>query len=265
MKDTRRLKDKIDKLGAQSSGPNVKGRNIITEDGIMGLAAVLREIDETILPRKLVFETADGTISIVASNRRMISVDAVTGDSFASLSGIVGLSLTRPDVADLGRLRDSLTDALGQALEIWVKSQSLGREPPNFADGTTAAALGSAWGIDFSAGSSDAPSPVDPIASFLGAMSGVTTAWLHIEAGAPKDTSGPANLVAKLRDFSDTADMADLDVQAGDDGSRFIAIGRAPDDGDALVIVTHKANTAFVLMGAEAIENAQSQWTKSLG
>ena len=264
MKDARRLKDRIAKLGAKTGEFDARGRNILSRDDTDGVASVLREIDETILPRKLSFETDSGVVTVVASNRRLTSIEAVLGEDLAHVSGVVGLSLTRPDVADLGRLRDSLVAAFGKATAIFVKSEGLRGDSPNFADGTTAAALGSAWGIDFGSPEPGQASQIDPIATFLGAMSGVSYAWVQIEAGKQKEHSGPAELIAKLRDFADSADMAELDVQTGQSGGRLIAIGRAPDDGDALIIATYKADLSLMLLPAGAIEDAYYRWYQAL-
>lgn len=264
MKDARRLKDKIAKLAESSGGISASGRQILSTPGSGGLDAVLREIDETILPRRLTFTCDLGTVTLTAGNRRLMAVDEITGDRLVEAKGIVGLSMTRPDVADLGRLRDALGLAFGSTKEIHVKSSPTENDGLSFADGTTAVALAAAWGVDLADPLSVEPTEADPLEALLGAMPNVPRGWIKLEAGKPTDEGGEAQMVSDLKDFADSADLADLDMLATPEESRFIAIGRAPNDGECLVFVSHAIEAALIMLPADQIDAAKAHWRSAL-
>ncbi|MEO1178966.1 MAG: hypothetical protein AAFV87_17940 [Pseudomonadota bacterium] len=264
MKDARRLKSKIARLATASGGHDTKGRSILDEGDSDGLTAVLREIDETILPRALTLSSARGTIVITAGNRRLIKIETVTGDELADVASVAGLSLTRPDVADLGRLRDALVAAFNSTPEVRVKSAPIPGGTMTFADGTTAAALASAWGIELISGDAGRTVERAPLDTFLASMPNVPRAWVQLESGKPKAEGGAQDLVARLKNFADSADMADLDMMAASEGSRFVAIGRAPDDGDCLLFVSRDAQSALLLLPSNQLETAKASWRGAL-
>lgn len=264
MKDPRRLKSKIARLASASGGHDAEGRPILGSEPIDGLTAVLREIDETILPRSLTLSSARGTIVVTAGNRRLISIEAVSGEGLADVASIAGLSLTRPDVADLGRLRDALVAAFDKTSDVRVKSAPIPGGTMTFADGTTAAALASAWGIELIDDGTDIAAEREPLDMFLASMPSIPRAWLQMDGGKPKAEGGAAELIARLKNFADSADMADLDMMATPEDSRFIAIGRAPDDGDCLVFVSKDTASALLLLPSKQLETAKAAWRSAL-
>lgn len=264
MKDVRRLKSKIARLANASGGHDAEGRPILSGEGTDGLTAVLREVDETILPRSLTLSSARGTIVMTAGNRRLIAIETVAGDALAEVASIAGLSLTRPDVADLGRLRDALVAAFDKTPDVRVKSAPIPGGTMTFADGTTAAALASAWGIELLGDDGDPAIEREPLDMFLASMPNIPRAWLQLEGGKPKAEGGSANLVSRLKNFADSADMADLDMMATPEGSRFVAIGRAPDDGDSLLFVSKDTASALLLLPSDQLETAKSAWRAAL-
>lgn len=263
MKEAQRLKAKIGRLAATTGGHGAEGRPIVSPGQSDGLTAVLREIDETVLPRALTLSSARGSIVVTAGNRRLISIDTVSGDALVDVAGVAGLSLTRPDVADLGRLRDALVAAFDDADVVRVKSAPIPGGTMTFADGTTAVALASAWGIELI--DEDKAAPQEPLDAFLASMTHPPRAWLQTGGGKIKSESGTADVVAKLKTFAGSADMARLSTPGEPASGRFIAIGRAPGDGDCLLFVSHKADSALVLLPSDQIEAAKANWQASLG
>lgn len=261
MKDVKRLRDKIGKLASQSAAISKSGRQILTSDDANGLAAVLSEIDETILPRHLTLLSDTGKVVLGAGNRRLMAIVRVEGDALADMAEVVGVSMTRPDVADLGRVRDLMTVAFSTSKSILVTSTPNDGDTFSFADGTTAAALASAWGVDLDGAlAGDGAAGQDHVSRFLGAMASTPSAWLQLSAGKPAAEGGDATLVLRLKDFADSADLADLDMLSAPDQSRFVAIGRAPGDGDCLVFVSDEEEAALLLLPADQLDTAKQHW-----
>ncbi len=261
MKDARRLNEKISKLGEASPQAGAGQRDILA--GSDGLTAVLREIDETILPRRLTLTASAGSIALTAGNRRLISIDQIDGEGLEEVKGTAGLSLTRPDVADLGRLRDAFVTAFGETASILVDSKPPEGKAPSFADGTTAAALASAWGLSLAVQAGDEDSDQDALESFLGKLPGMSRAWLRLSTGKIADDGGDQEELLRLKDFADSADLADLDMLSTSEERRFISIGRAPDDGTCLIFVSDKLDAALLLIPAEKLDNARAAWRKA--
>lgn len=264
MKDTRRLAARIRKL-ATSENTTPEGREVAPGSDGTSLAAILREIDETVLPRQLTFHRGEASLVVSAGNRRLISVDAADGPAASGTrDGVLGRSLTQPDVALLGRLRDALISALPGDAPIFVRTARPPDGAGDFAAGTTAAALASAWGVDLGSISEDAAPPA-AIDDFLGTVPSQSRAWLRLDAGSVAGQGGDEAAAARLRAFADSADMAELDMVPDAKGSRFIAIGRAPDDGDCLVFVSDKAEAALLMISAEALDTVKANWRKAVG
>lgn len=267
MKDTRRLSDRIGKL-ARAETADAAGR--LVEPGADGtaLAAILREVDETVLPRRLVFRRDDGVLTVLASNRRLISVDTAEGPGAGVAADILGVVLNRPDVAMLGQLRAALSASLPGTGPIRVRSLPPTERIADFASGTTAAALALAWGVDLSPPAADlaappAPAPGTPLDGFLASVGGTARAWLRLDAGSVVGNGGEQDLVARLEAFAGSDAMADLDTVADPATRRFVAIGRAPDDGDCLLLVGDGPAAALLLLPSVALDAARKTWAEA--
>lgn len=267
MKDSQRLVEKITRLRVPGRDPDRAGRDISPAQGQDPLASFLTEIDETLLPRALTFRTDTSVLTVSAGNRRMISLDAAGGAASAAAEPILGKSMTRPDVADLGRLRDALVAAFAGSSAIFVKSDAPNSTETELAAGTTAVALASAWGVDLSAwpDSGWGGEDVAPIEDFLATVPRFSKAWLRIADGGVTEMGGDEGLLARLRDFADSADMAELDMEPNPEARRFISIGRAPSDGDCLLFVSDEMDAALVMVAAAELDEAKEAWRASIG
>lgn len=259
MKDVRRLKDKINKLAAPPS-PAPEGRVILLGSHGTPLAAILREVDETVLPRRLIFRRGEGTLTVAAGNRRLISVDTAEGPGAGEAADILGVTLTQPDVAMLGQLRLALTASLPGNDPIVVTITPPTDNKVDFAAGTTAFALASAWGVDISSPEATEDERPEALDTFLGMAPSTARAWLRITSGEIADGGGDAAVLARLRDFAGSADLADLDMSPDGETRRFVAIGRAPGDGDCLLFVSDKLETALLMLPSEALDAAKASW-----
>lgn len=267
MKDSRRLSDRIDRLAAPLRAPT-RGRSLATGDTGAPLAAILREVDETVLPRRLEFRRGEGLLAVSAGNRRLISVDAAEGPGAKAAKAVLGRALTQPDVALLGRLRDALASALPGEGPLIVTTAPAEGGAVDFAAGTTAAGLAAAWGVDLKAAPVTDETPLPALEAFLGSAPSLARAWLRLASGNVADTGGEDGLVARLKAFAASADMAELDMAPAGPGSedrRFVAIGRAPDDGDCLLYVADRTDGALLMIPADALDAAQRAWRAAVG
>jgi len=273
VKDTRRLSDRIGKL-ARAEAADTTGRLVDPGADGTSLAAILREVDETVLPRRLVFRRGDGVLTVVASNRRLISVDTAEGPGAGVAADILGVVLNRPDVAMLGQLRAALSASLPGTAPIRVLSLPPTERIADFASGTTAAALALAWGVDLSPAAGDladppapaphpAPAPGTPLDGFLARVGETARAWLRLDAGSVVGNGGERDLVARLEAFAGSDAMADLDTAADPATRRFVAIGRAPDDGDCLLLVGDGPAAALLLLPSAALDAARKTWAEA--
>lgn len=263
MKDVRRLADRIAQLAASDRAPP-GGRRLAPGPDGAPLAPILREIDETVLPKSLVFRRGDAMLTLSAANRRMISLDAAEGPGAKPAQAILGRALTQPDVALLGKLRDALTSGLPGKAPIMVVATAPDKNSADFAAGTTAAALASAWGVDLAPAPSPETDPLSELDAFMATAPSLARAWMRLASGIMTEAGGDKALVALLKDFADSADMADLDMAPGAEGHRFVAIGRAPDDGDCLLFVSDRTDAALLLIPAEALDDAKKTWRKAV-
>ncbi|MDJ1006665.1 MAG: hypothetical protein QNJ13_02480 [Paracoccaceae bacterium] len=261
MKDARRLKNRIRKLNAPAR-QSEQGREIASGADASPLAAVLLEVDETMLPRRLVFSRGDARLSLSAGNRRLIGIEHAEGSAEAPAKPLMGVSLTRPDVALLGRLRDALTTALAGSEPIFVRTEPAADGQVDFAAGTTAQALASAWGVDLSAdaGPPDAPDEAGGLDMFLTTAPSLARAWVRLSSGGIADTGGDPATLGRLQAFAGSADMANIDMVPASGSNRFVAIGRSPDDGDCLLFVSAGLEAALLMIPAETLDQAKKTW-----
>lgn len=264
MKETRRLKDRIGKLGS-AAPTGAGGRQRATGPDGSPLGPVLLEVDETMLPRTLIFERGAARLSLAAGNRRLISIKAVSGPAEAAAGPLIDVPLTRPDVALLGKLRDALASALPGDGPITVRTEPAADGGVDFAAGTTAQALASAWGVDLAPDPAPSDTPAEALDTFLGTAPSLARAWIRLSSGGVADSGGDAAVLGRLKSFADSADMAEIDMVPDPAQRRFVAIGRSPDDGDCLLFVSSGMEAALLMIPAETLDSAKRTWRDAVG
>ena len=173
MSEFARLEEKLAKLRQRERAPG-EGRKLRGAGADALLAAMVTEIDETILPRRLTFETRNGQVHLAVANRRL---QALLPPAPAALpASLVGHAL--PDVEDpaLAELGQALKVLLAEADVLGVSATRL---TENFGSdiGVPAEHLPRVWTVEESA----AASPRDIMDRFLSGLDTKTAAWLRIE------------------------------------------------------------------------------------
>ncbi len=189
MTEDRRLRDKLAKLAAEAETVE-DGRRRLSPGATGLVAAMLAEIDETILGRRITFETDHGRrLSVDVANRRLLRVAEVPDES-AGPEGLLG---------PLGPDSDGILPAVIAAMRRLAEGQNsllVATVPLDAASepdvlGRSVAALARAAGIDLY---SDA-APVEASGGFSASVSGLAVA---VRSFAPSPSAAAGVQAARL-------------------------------------------------------------------
>ncbi len=190
MSEFARLEEKLAKLRQKERAPG-EGRKLRGAGADALLAAIVTEIDETILPRRLSFATPEGDVHLAVANRRLQALLAPAPGSVPE--ALVGHAL--PDAEDpaLAELGTALKAVLGETDAVGVTAA---RMTETFASdiGVPAEQLPRVWNV----AESVAASPEDVLAGFLASLDTGTVAWLKIEGEEVTGQGGADDAVAAL-------------------------------------------------------------------
>ncbi|MEM9427098.1 MAG: hypothetical protein AAGA06_10395 [Pseudomonadota bacterium] len=189
MSEFARLEEKLAKLRqrerAAGEGRKLRG---IGADAL--LAAIVTEIDETILPRRLVFETPAGAVHLAVANRRLQALLPPAPEAFpAALAGHALPDVEDPAVAALG---DALKSVLEQVEGLPVSATRL-TEAFGSDIGVPAEQLPRVWTV----AESMALRPDETLTQFLSGLDDAV-AWLRIDGEEIAAHGGPEAAVEAL-------------------------------------------------------------------
>lgn len=190
MSEFARLEEKLAKLRARERATDEK-RKLRGAGADALLAALVTEIDETILPRKLSFSTPSGQVHLAVANRRL---QALLGPAPASVpEDLVGHALPDAEDPKLAELGTALKTVFAEADGVNIFASRL---KETFASdiGVPAVQLPRVWSVD-------APTAADPsetLERFLSGLDLETAAWLRIEGEEVTGQGGAEERVAKL-------------------------------------------------------------------
>ncbi|MEM7718205.1 MAG: hypothetical protein AAF222_03320 [Pseudomonadota bacterium] len=190
MSEFARLEEKLAKLRHRERIPG-EGRKLRGTGPDALLAAIVTEIDETILPRRLTFEVPGGHIHLAVANRRL---QALLGPAPASIpDGLVGLKL--PDVEEpaVAKLGAALKTVLAEAEAVGVSAIRL-TETFGSDIGVPAEQLPRVWSVK----ASKTLSASETLEAFLVRLDTKSVAWLRIEGEEVTGQGGPEAIVSGL-------------------------------------------------------------------
>jgi hypothetical protein len=233
------------------------------------LAAVVTEIDETILPRRLSFAVEGGaTVHLAVANRRLQAlVSPVPVLKGADAGGLADQPLADPDDADVGKVRDVLLNVFEEAASVAIRSaRPTGGGFPSDV-GIPANILARVWGADVAG--EEAPSPEAVLSRFLLEMKDDAVAWLRIEGEDVTDQGGDAAAVDAL---GEQAAMF-LDGYFGKFEALYPAVGMASatfvgpmsDTGTAVLFVEIGEVSAFVAARSARGPELIRKWQRLTG
>ena len=190
MSEFARLEEKLAKLRQRERAVG-EGRKLRGVGADALLAAIVTEIDETILPRRLIFETPAGAVHLAVANRRLQALLAPAPAAIpAALVGHALPDVEEPALAELGQ---ALKAVLDQADALPVSAMRL-TETFGSDIGVPAEQLPRVWTV----AESTAASPQDILSRFLSSLDAKTVAWLRIEGEEVAAHGGPEAAVAAL-------------------------------------------------------------------
>ena len=192
--DFQRLNEMIAKLRSKQRSPG-EGRTLAGASAEARLAALVTEIDETILPRRLIFQWDEGSgIQLAVANRRL---QGVLSPCVEDLVPFAGQPFSDPEAPLIGNVKDALLSILDKAPQARIKSVHLGKDDLGSDAGIAADALSRLWSL---ADGSGEVGVGDALPNFLKSLSANSTAWLSVEGEEVADQGGDASEIARLGD-----------------------------------------------------------------
>ncbi len=184
MNDLTALATKLAALIAEDAVFAPGGARVISQGGAPpAMVAILREVDDTVLERTLVFGLGDVTVSMVVAGRRLRGIVEVEGDA-PGVDAVIDQVLTRdaPDVLkSAGKMLTTLADA---ATQITVRSTPVRPIGSSGDAGLSATGLAKEWGVDMDA------RPAPPMERFLAANTDAIRSMIYLEAGKVVEAVG---------------------------------------------------------------------------
>ena len=194
MSELTALTDKLAALAARDE-VFVAGARVITHDnGEVAIAAVLREIDSTVLERTLEFTIGQVDVSAIVAGRRLRGLYAVSGDISAA-DQVVGQVLSREEPEILKATGTLIRTLCADTKRITVRSNPMEPFGTSADAGISAADLADIWDVDLDA------TPAPPVVRFMTANAAGLQAYLYLTDGKTvTETAGDTALLQAIWD-----------------------------------------------------------------
>ena len=247
------------KLASLASRDDVfkNGRRVIGGE-LDPMIAILREIDDTVLERTLVFEIGDARVSAVVAGRRLrgiVEIDGDVPDADAILNEV--LSLESPDtIAAVGKMLSGL--ATGDA-RLTVASLPV-RPIGSSADaGVTINVLARSWGVDLDA------RPASALSRFLTANAVSITASLHMTGDQDPRITGDASVLEAIMDVQVTPfRKRHRSILGKTDGPMLICLDGAV-EGQPLALAIADGEQCLISYDSDALAGLLRSWNAITG
>lgn len=262
-KDLHRIERKLTRLAAAPGPAMAEGRLVASGPGL--LAALLNELDETVLARRLGFTTDTGQrLYCDVYGRRLLALRPPLPASAAGVPGaeaLIDTPLGALDDDGMARLRALFEAFLAGASRLYAISADLPEERNPAVLGTAASTLAAAWELTLDA----EPPAGPPLDLFQSAVAPLALAWLRVADRTADKWGGAPDGVARLTRFAAetrTSLLApDPDPTAG---PRFTILGRQGDAGH-LVIAQDGLTALVLLVPAERRAQIIALWRQVAG
>lgn len=232
---------------------DASGARIISEGGAPEpIAAILREVDDTVLERCLAFTCGETTVRIIAAGRRMRGILDISPQRNVDNIGHV---LSREDPQGVHATLELLQDICGGADRLAVRS--LPPEPfGNSGErGISADGLADLWGI----ATDGTPKP--PMEQFLSVNAAAFSSVLHIRKGEVVSTAGDFKALQTIwKTQVDAFREAHKKTLRGEEGAQLVCLEAAFDDGSSAAMALCENEIALVAYDATRFGHMQSSW-----
>jgi hypothetical protein len=240
----------------------------VAEDAFIDLgSALLREVEQTLLPRRLSFQAESGDLlQIEVSDRRIFQVVAVQGPWTAPRHvNQVGQLLTFPSDSDIAALQDMLNAFVAGHTQLSVRSRPW--VPADFPAGS-----GVSLGVlrHVMTALPDAPKE-KALIDFISVLGFIPIAFTLLRHGAPVQTLGSEEDRAALHAIvgADFATIAETTSGDGSDQLVVLVAGSvcqdAPDQSPALLLANSGPEQLLLWLNSEDVCKAVVTWINSRG
>lgn len=265
MSDFARLEDKLSKL-RQRERIAGEGRKLGGASAEARLAAIVTEIDETILPRRLTFEVENGPrIHLAVANRKLQALMApVPENSRVDATAFADAPLSDVDAPEVTKLRDLLLAVLEVDAPVSIQSERPAKGGFASDVGIPANILSRNWRV--SDGQPEVLSPEEIVTRFLSGLKEDRVTWLRIEGENVTDQGGVPEAVEALGEQA----AIFLDGYFGKyetlfpEGEQVCASVIASDDkgASAVLFVEFGELSAFVAASTDTILDLAMRWQR---
>lgn len=269
MSDFARLQQTLAKLRQRERSPG-EGRFLRGEDAEGLLASFVREIDETILPRRLIFTADNGPVfQLAVANRRLQALLSPAPEvADAALADIADQPLAEAEDAPVTTLKDALIAGFRESKAVSIQSRRLGVAAFGSDVGVPAVSLMRAW--DIAEPVIEELNPAELLEKFLKWLGDRSNAWLRIEGEEVTDQAGdPARLEAlgeQAALFLDSYFSKFDDLYPGNAVGPFVTALASGDakGAEAVLFIEIAELSAFVVVKQTALAEAVAQWQSSI-
>ena len=259
MNDFSRLEQKLAKLRQRNRAPGEA--RVLRGSGERLVAAILTEIDETILPRRVSF-AADGgkTLHLAVGNRRLQALVApapVVDQSDAVTN--VALKSVEDDAVMV--LRDVVAGFVDGAEALTVTTARFVDLSPPSDVGVPVDQLAKAWGLDAMTGR-----PADPVAGLTALVEGLGTradGWLRIQGEEVVAQDGSDDVITGLTENAGVFLDAYFGKKADFESGGAVGFVFSAPDGASVVFLDVGEAMAFIRADAAAAYGIARDWQQA--
>ncbi len=247
MTDKARLQNRLEKLAAFGvAGPRGRLLDLAGPGGALG--AVLREIDETALPQRLIFQSSTTRLlTCEASGRRIITADAPS----QSVAGAV----LPDDPAGLDALKAAIETGFAGAAPVFVNGATIDQAGSLGDSGVSASALAEAWGIPIGGETATPP----PLAAILDAVGGLATAWVRVGHEGTTGRGGDPGHSAELETLA-ASGLGDETASPSETG--FLALGEHKGAQRSVVRITGAEGILWLMAATRDVAKIAGIWQR---
>ena len=258
MDDFSRLEQKLAKLRQRDRAPGEARVLRGSEDQL--IAAILTEVDETILPRRLSFSKESGEALHLAVGNRRLQAMVAPAPSVDGSEKVANVALKSVEDDAVMALRDVIASFVGAGDDLTVASARFEDLSPPSDVGVPVDQLKEAWGLASVVGAAGSPTVV--LRGLLDSFGDRADGWLLIEGEEVAAQGGDESVVSAL---SESAAIF-LDGYFGkktellDEGSGVFGLVFSAQDGTTVLFVDAGDAMAFVRSEAVAAYGIAREW-----
>lgn len=227
------------------------------------IAAIVTEIEETILPRRLSMKTDGGaTLHFAAANRRLQALLSPAADAAKQLENV---ALKDAEDENVARLLDVLKTELATSTSLTVTSSRLGAHSYPSDIGVPSNILSRTWNLASSEKSEVGADEI--VQDFLASLDNQAIGWIQIEGEEVTAESGEEEFIAELSEqaalFLDGYFAKSDALFSEHSVGKAIALG-PQGNGTAILFVDYNDTSAFIALPSAGVGTLATQWQKTV-